>query len=162
MNDTSSINGLNIANFTHSKLMVDRTLQISASREKLWKVLLNPEIAGDWLPSVKKVLSTDTSKADALSVGAVRTVLYGVKEPITETVVYAEENAVLAYKIAFPSMVKDHLTVIELVERGAEQTDVRFRAFFTPTEFSGYLMKYGVYSMLIGSALKSLQKICAE
>lgn len=162
MNNASKINGLIVSDFTNATLMVDRTVQLSALRAKVWEVLLNPEIAGDWLPSVKKVLSTDVSNADALGVGTVRTVLYGIKEPIIEKIVYVEENTVLAYQVAFPSMVKDHLTVIELVECGVDQTTVRIRAFFTPTDVTGCLMKYGVYSMIIKSALKSLQNICAE
>lgn len=160
MKTISTIGDLGISDYTNAKLMVDKSTVISASLEKVWGVLQDLKSAGDWLPSVKKVVSTDTSHANDLGVGAKRTVLYGIKETIEETVVYAEKHSILAYQIAFPSMVKEHLTVIQLNRRGADQTEVRIVAFFTPISFTGLLMKYGVYSMIIKSSLKKLRNLC--
>lgn len=142
--------------------MVDQSVQIEASPEKIWRVLGDQVLAVEWLPSVKKLLSFDVSQANADGVGAERLVVYGSGDEIKETVVYAERNKILAYQIAFPSMVKDHLSIIEIKPNRAASSTVRLYAYFTPTEFTGYLMKYGVYAGIVKGSLKKLRALCTR
>lgn len=114
------------------------------------------------MPSIKKLESVNTANADANGVGLERIVVYGSGDKIKETVVYAEENKVLAYRVAFPYMVKDHLSIIEIKENGNDSSTVHWFAFFTPTDFTGYLMKHGVYASIVKSSLKKLSEICGK
>ena len=162
MKHIAQISGLVVSNFTSAKLQTSQSIDIPASPEKIWTTIGNQAAAAQWLPSVKKLLSVDVSQADADGVGAERLVVYGSGDEIKETVVYAERNKVLAYQIAFPSMVKDHLSILEIKENGIASTTVRFYAYFTPTQFTGYLMKYGVYASIVKGALKNLSALCTQ
>ncbi len=141
--------------------MVDQSIEIHASPEKIWSVISDQSIAGEWFPSIKKLESFDTSKANADGVGTERIAVYGTGDKIKETVVYAERNKILAYRVAFPSMVKDHLSIIEINPNGQDSSTVRLYSFFTPTEFTGYLMKFGVYASIVKSSLKKLSELCS-
>ncbi|MBZ0276494.1 MAG: SRPBCC family protein [Anaerolineae bacterium] len=154
------IGGLAIADFTPSKLMVRRGVEIKAAPGKIWGVITDQSLVTQWMPSVKKLESVDTSRANADSVGTERMVVYGSGDHIKETVVYAERDKILAYRVAFPYMVKDHLSVIEIQDIGFGQSTVRLSAFFTPTDFTGYMMKYGVYSAIVRSSLNRLRDLC--
>lgn len=162
MKHISKISNLSVASFTPAQLMADQSVEIQAAPEKIWRVLSDQTRVAEWLPSVKKLESFDTSKANADGVGAERIVVYGSGNRIKETVVYAERNKILAYQIAFPSMVKDHLTVIEIKESGRGASSVRLYTFFTPTEWTGYLMKYGVYAGIVKGSLKKLNELCLK
>ena len=158
----AQVGGLTVSNFTRAKLKVDQSIEIQASPEKIWGVLSDQSIAAGWLPSVKKMESFDTSKANADGVGAEQIVVYGSGYRIKETVVYAERNKILAYQIAFPSMVKDHLSILEIEGSGRRSSTVRLYAFFTPTEWTGYLMQFGVYASIVKASLKKLNEICLK
>jgi len=162
MKQITKVSDLVIANFTSAKLMVNQSIEISATPEKIWGVISDQSIAAEWLPSVKKLESFDTSKANADGVGTERIVVYGSGDKIKETVVYAERNKILAYQIAFPSMVKNHLSIIEIKKSGTASSTVRLYAFFTPTEWTGYLMKFGVYANIVKASLKKLGGICSK
>jgi len=41
-------------------------------------------------------------------------------------------------------MVKNHLSIIEIKQAGRGSSTVRVYVYFTPTEWTGYLMKFGV------------------
>lgn len=89
MKHIAKVSGLIVSTFTSAKLMVDQSIEIQASPEKVWSVLSDQSIAAEWLPSVKKLESFDASKANADGVGVERIVVYGTGDKIKETVVYA-------------------------------------------------------------------------
>ena len=158
--ELTKVSNLVVANFTASRLMVEQAITINASPETIWQVISDQSMAAEWMPSVKKVESVATENANADGVGTARVVVYGSGDKIEETVVYAEKNRVLAYQAEFPSMVRDHLSIIEITASGANSTTVCLYAFFTPTDFAGYLMKYGVYAQIVKSSLKRLRALC--
>ena len=158
----NKIGDLSIANFTDARLMVERSVAIEAAPEKIWQVMNDQSMVAKWMPSIKRLESVNTDNADDDGVGTERIAVYGSGDKIKETVVYAEKNKVLAYQAAFPSMVKDHLSVIEIKANGANSSTVCLYAFFTPTEFTGYLMKYGVYALIVKSSLKKLSALCGS
>ncbi|MBI5053515.1 MAG: SRPBCC family protein [Chloroflexi bacterium] len=162
MKQITKVSNLIVADFTNARLMVDQSVDISATPEKIWRVINNQSIAEEWLPSVKKLESFDTSKANADGVGVERIAVYGTGDKIKETVVYAEKNKILAYRVAFPYMVKDHLSIIEIKENGLNSSTVHLYAFFTPTDFTGYLMQFGVYASIVKSSLRKLNELCSK
>lgn len=162
MKQITQVNNLVVANFTSAKLMVNQSMEFNAAPEKIWGVISDQSIAAEWMPSIKKLESVNTANADANGVGTERIVVYGSGDKIKETVVYAEKNRVFAYRVAFPYMVKDHLSIIEIKANGISSSTVCFYAFFTPTDFTGYLMKYGVYASIVKSSLKKLGVICSK
>lgn len=160
MNHVAQVSGLNVSTYTPATLKVDQSISVHASPETIWNTLSDQSVAAEWLPSVKELSSVDDSTATADGVGLGRVVVYGSGDQIKETVVYAERNRILAYQIEFPSMVKDHLAIIEITEEGTNLSTIRFYAYFTPTQWTGYLMKYGIYSKIIKSSLRKLSAIC--
>ncbi len=162
MKHITKVGSLTITDFTNAKLMVNQPVEINTSPEKIWAILSDQSIACEWMPSIKELESFDTSKADADGVGTERIAVYGTGDKIKETVVYAERNKILAYRVEFPYMVKDHLSIIEITANGQDSCAVRLYSFFTPTDFTGYLMQYGVYAVIVKSSLKKLRELCSK
>ena len=158
----ASVGGLNVSTFTDAKLIVKQSIEINALPEKIWGIISDQSLASEWLPSVKKLESFDVSKANVNGVGTERIVVYGSGDKIKETVVYAERNKILAYQASFPSMVKDHLSIIEITGNDFNMSTLHFYAYFTPIHWSGYLMKFGVYGNIIKSSLKKLNGLCSS
>lgn len=162
MKQINKVSNLVVADFTSAKLMVNQSVDINATPEKIWKVVSDQSIAEEWMPSIKKLESFNTTNADTDGVGIERIAVYGTGDKIKETVVYAERNKVLAYRVAFPYMVKDHLSIIEIKENRFNSSTVHLYSFFTPTDFTGYLMQFGVYASIVKSSQKKLNELCRK
>lgn len=159
MNHVAQISNLRVERFTDARLRVHRSISIQATGDTIWALLNDHTRGHEWLPAVKFIESIAVSGADHDGVGASHIAVYGSGDRIEERVVYAESNSVWAYQAAFPSMVKEHLAVMQITESSPGECVVDFFAYFTPTEFSGYLMRLGVYSLLVRSSLKKLKSI---
>lgn len=162
MKHVAQIGDLRIADLSDARLRVHRSISIRTTSNEIWALANDHSRGHEWLPAVKSIESINVSRADQSGVGASHVAVYGSGDNIEERVVYAERSSIWAYQAAFPSMVKEHLAVLQIAEHSPGECRVDFFAYFTPTEFSGYLMSFGVYSLLVRSSLKKLDAITRQ
>lgn len=161
MKQINKIGNLNVTQFTNANLIVYKTIEIEASPEQIFKIVSDHSIFSKWMPMVKHVAVLDNTNAIGNDgVGCERICTFG-SDKIREKVLYVEKNKVFAYQASDTPMFKNHLAVVEIINKGYNKSQVNYYVYFSPIGIKGFMMKNMMLPMVLKRALKNLKIVVA-